>query len=195
MRHHRLSAVGLALALVCTRCGSPSPGGGSGSVGSGELAAAWDTVYRVLQHPRCLNCHPAGDAPLVGEDSRPHPQNVQRGPHGQGLFAMRCNACHQTRNVEGAHMPPGAPVWQLPEPAMPLVFEGRGSEQLCRQLADPRQNGGKTPEQLLRHVREDGLVLWGWAPGEGRAPVPVPHAEFVRAFRTWVESGCRVPTQ
>ena len=36
----------------------------------------------VLFHPRCQNCHPAGDAPTIREDMQPHPFNVKRGPDG-----------------------------------------------------------------------------------------------------------------
>jgi hypothetical protein len=36
-------------------------------------------------------------------------------------------------------------------------------------------------------------VLWGWNPGDGRAPVSVPHAQFVEAFRAWVDGGCQIP--
>jgi hypothetical protein len=140
-----------------------------------------------------MNCHPAGDAPLQGDDGRPHAQNVQRGPAGLGLFAMRCSTCHQTSNAPGAHLPPGAPHWKLPHPDMPLVFEGKSSSELCRQLADPRQNGHKTPEQLFEHIAHDPLVLWGWAPGEGRTPVSIPHAELVAAMRAWVDGGCACP--
>src|SRR5262249_39436492 len=46
--------------------------------------AAFLDVYKVLTHPRCLNCHPSGDAPLQGDDSHPHLQNVQRGGDGKG---------------------------------------------------------------------------------------------------------------
>lgn len=151
--------------------------------------AAFATVYEVLQHPRCKNCHPAGDAPLQGEQSRVHGQHVQRGPDGKGLFAMRCVNCHRDENTPGLNLPPGAPNWHLPSASMPLVFEGRSPAQLARQLADRRHNGGKDAAQLLEHVRHDPLVLWGWAPGEGRQPVSVPHERFVDAMRTWIELG------
>ena len=49
--------------------------------------------------------------------------------------------------------------------------------------------GNKTPEQLVKHVAEDGLVLWGWQPGGQRTPVSVPHAQFVGAFKAWVSGG------
>ena len=184
------SILALLVLLVCAQCETPAP---AKAAGSGSTSADWNTVYRVLQHPRCMNCHPAGDTPLVGDDSQPHPQNVQRGTLGVGLFAMRCNACHQTKNTEGPHLPPGAPRWQLPTKGMPLVFQGKSSQELCQQLRDPKRNGGKTPEQLLEHVEKDPLVLWGWAPGPGRAPVPVSHEEFVRAMKAWVAGGCKYP--
>jgi hypothetical protein len=180
-------AASLALAFS-SQCRGPEP-----SSSTKDVSASWETVYRVLEHPRCMNCHPAGDVPLQGDDGRPHTQNVQRGPRGEGLFAMRCSTCHQSANATGVHLPPGAPRWQLPSPAMPLVFEGRSSSQLCRQLSDPRQNGNRTPAQLLEHVSSDPLVLWGWSPGAGRAPVPISHAEFVAAMRTWVDGGCACP--
>ncbi len=101
--------------------------------------------------------------------------------------------CHFDPPIDGTHMPPGAPGWHLPHPRMPLVSEGRTPAQLARQLADRAQNGNKTPAQLLEHVAHDRLVAWGWSPGEGRAPVPVPHAEFVAAMKAWIDGGCAVP--
>ena len=185
-------AIGLALMIQCR-----APGDANASrPKAAELKDAdssWEIVYSVLQHPRCANCHPPGDVPLQGDERLPHAQNVQRGPEGEGLFAMRCSACHQTANAPGAHLPPGAPHWKLPHPDMPLVFVGRTSAELCRQLANRRQNGNKTPEQLFEHMAKDPLVLWGWNPGEGRAPVSIPHAEFVAAVKAWIDGGCACP--
>lgn len=45
----------------------------------------------------------------------------------------------------------------------------------------------------MRHVAEDPLVLWAWDPGDGRTPPPVPHEEFARRFREWVEKGAAIP--
>ena len=129
-------------AAFLSACESPSSAP-AGKVGSGSPGAAWETVYKVLQHPRCMNCHPVGDAPLVGDASQPHPQNVQRGALGVGLFAIRCNTCHQPQNTDGPHLPPGAPRWQLPTKGMPLVFEGKSPKDLAQQLRDPKRNGGK----------------------------------------------------
>ncbi len=43
--------------------------------------------------------------------------------------------------------------------------------------------------ELVHHVSSDSLVRWDWSPGYGRAPVPVPHAEFTRAFKVRVDAG------
>lgn len=188
MKRFPVLAVG-CLCVVLVQCRSAAPD----AAAAARSAAAWPLVYEVLQHPRCVNCHPAGDAPLVGDRGEVHPQNVQRGASGMGLYAMTCPTCHQAENTPGEHMPPGAGRWHLPPKSTPMVFAGRTSRELAAQLVDPRQNGDRTPAQLLQHVAEDPLVLWGWQPGDGRTPVPVPHAQFVAAFRVWVDGGCQVP--
>ena len=127
----------------------------------GASARAFMEVYRVLQHPRCMNCHPAGDSPLHGDDSHPHTFHVTRGVDGKGAPSARCVKCHQSANQPGEHKPPGAPFppeakqpvgaarWQLPPAKMPLTFQGRTPGQLCRQLLNPKSNGGLTAAALL----------------------------------------------
>jgi hypothetical protein len=159
---------------------------------------AFETVRQVLQHPRCQNCHIPGNAPLQYDEGRPHAMSVQRGRDGQGAVAMKCASCHQTKNLPaeyGLRAPPGAPNWHLPPENMKMVFIGLPAPELCRVLKDPKRNGGKTPAQLVNHVAEDGLVLWGWAPGGERAPVSVPHPQFVAAFKEWVSGGMPCPAR
>jgi hypothetical protein len=189
-----LAASLILVTFLASRCSAPDHNGATAAGDASNTSlAAWETVYAVLQHPRCSNCHPAGDVPLQGERQLPHPQNVQRGKDGHGLFAMRCDTCHQDENVAGLHMPPGAPGWHLPPADMPMVFVGRSSSELCRQLKDPKQNGGKTLEQIYEHIAHDALVGWGWSPGDGRAPVPIPRDELARATRAWIDGGCACP--
>jgi hypothetical protein len=157
---------------------------------------AFETVRQVLQHPRCQNCHIPGNAPLQYDEGLPHAMNVQRGRDGQGAVGLSCGSCHQDRNLPaeyGTRAPPGAPNWHLPPENMKMVFIDLSSAELCRVLKDPARNGGKSAEQLLEHVAEDKLVLWGWNPGGERRPVPVPHARFVDAVRTWVSGGMACP--
>jgi hypothetical protein len=155
--------------------------------------AAFLEAYKVFMHPRCMNCHPSGDVPLQGDDSHLHAQNVKRGPDGKGLYALKCANCHQDASLPGENMPPGNPNWHLPKREMPLVFQGKSPAELARQLKDPKQNGGKSLEQLLQHVSEDKLVLAGWDPGDGRTKQPLTHDEFVHQMRKWVETGAAVP--
>jgi mono/diheme cytochrome c family protein len=158
-----------------------------------DSRAAFLDVYKVLMHPRCLNCHPKGDRPLQGEDSHVHRQNVKRGVDGKGLFGQKCASCHQFENLAGENMPPGNRTWHLPSKAMPLVFEGKSPKELAEQLKDPKRNGHKTMKQLIDHVEKDDLVLWGWKPGDGRALPPLDHATFAKRFREWVEKGAAIP--
>jgi mono/diheme cytochrome c family protein len=158
-----------------------------------DARAAFADVYKVLMHPRCMNCHPSGDMPLQGDDSHPHLQNVKRGEDGKGKYALKCANCHQDVNLPGENMPPGNPIWQLPRREMPLVFQGKSPRELADQLKDPRRNGGKTLDQLVEHVTHDKLVDWGWEPGDGRTKPPLSHDEFAKKFREWVEKGAASP--
>ena len=169
--------------------------------------AAFNDAYKVFMSPRCVNCHPAGDAPLRGEDRRPHAGlRLRRGSDGLGVLTLKCTNCHQAQNQQGPHLPPGAPNvladgsldlttprWHLPSAKTPMIFQGRSSAQLCRQLQDPKQNGGLNATQLIHHVSSDPLVLWGWNPGEGRTTPPITHDEFVAKVKEWLDNGGACP--
>jgi hypothetical protein len=142
--------------------------------------------------PRCMNCHPSGDVPLQGDAGQLHTMAPKRGIDGKGLYAMKCNNCHQHTNTPGLHTPPGDPNWHLPPADMKMVFQGRTPQQLAKQLIDPNQNGHKNTEQLIAHA-DDGLVLAGWNPGEGRTLPPLSHAEFKKAWITWITKGAYAP--
>jgi hypothetical protein len=186
-----------APAIAVAACASIAAFSGAGQAEDrAQAVRAFETVREVLQHPRCQNCHIPGDAPLQFDQGLPHAMNVRRGRHGQGAVGMNCGSCHQNRNLPaeyGPRAPPGAPNWHLPPEHMKMVFIDLPPAELCRVLKEPARNGGRTPEQLVEHVAEDGLVLWGWDPGGQRAPVPVPHAQFVGAFKDWVTGGMPCP--
>jgi hypothetical protein len=150
-------------------------------------------IYKVFTSPRCQNCHPSGDSPLQGDDSHPHLQNVKRGKDGHGVYGMRCDTCHQATNLTGDHMPPGNPKWSLPSPEHQMVFVGRTPAELCRQLKDPRQTGGRSLAQLLEHVSTDDLAGWGWNPGDGRAQPPLSRADTVAQMKLWIDDGAACP--
>lgn len=187
----------IAIALVLAAC---SGGGKKGLQTSGGDTnaglAGWEVMRSVFQHPRCQNCHPADDTPLQGDLGAPHNQEVQRGADGFGMAGARCTTCHGPANKPpsyGEHQPPGnIKGWHMPPPEMKMVFVGMSSNALCEQTKDPARNGGKDMKALREHM-DDPLVLWGWDPGVGRQPVPVPHPEFVRAFEAWAAAGAPCP--
>jgi len=155
--------------------------------------AAFLAAYPVFMHPRCMNCHPAGDVPLQGDDSHPHAQNVKRGSDGRGLYALKCANCHQDANLPGENMPPGNPNWHLPPPTMRMVFQGKSPGELARQLKDPGLNGGRSMQQIVQHLSEDKLVMAAWNPGDGRTLPPMSHDEFARKVREWAGKGGAAP--
>lgn len=157
-------------------------------------AAAFEAILPVLHHPRCMNCHSRGDFPRQGDDSHRHTMNVRRGPNGLGITAVKCSTCHQDHNLAGVHTPPGAPGWHLPPPSMPMIWEGLTNRQLCELFKDPGQNGHRNVQQIVEHMSTP-LVLWGWNPGEGRTPVPMPQKEFLAKVNEWAAKGAVCPAQ
>lgn len=194
MRSFMFAFVSTFIAVAC---------GGTKSAPSDQPApdhrqglVAFETVRMVFQHPRCQNCHPAGDAPLQGDDGHVHQQNVQRGPEGRGMVGMACSTCHGPANPSakyGEHIPPGSPDgWRMPKPEQKLVFVGKSPSELCAQLKDPERNGGKDLAALRAHL-DSPLVIWGWHPGFGRAPVSISRDAFLAAWSTWAGAGTPCP--
>lgn len=155
---------------------------------------AFADVYKVLMHPRCMNCHPKGDVPLQGDDSHLHTMSPIRGKEGHGMYAMKCANCHQPQNTPGQHTPPGNPKWALPPSDMKMVFEGKDPHELAIQIMDYNRNGHKNKAKLIEHAR-DTLVKAGWNMGEGRVPPPLAYNDFLKAWDMWIEKGGYAPQQ
>lgn len=159
-----------------------------------RAVALFTEMGKVLQHPRCLNCHPRSDRPNQGDSMRPHMPPVARGPDGMGMPAMRCTTCHGEKNFSfggGRGSLPGSEAWHLAPASM--AWEGRSLGEICEQLKDPKRNGGKTLDELQKHNAEDSLVGWGWEPGDGRAPAPGSQELFGRLTAAWIDSGAHCP--
>ena len=131
--------------------------------------AAWQQVYSVLTHPRCINCHTATSYPQQGDDRYRHFANVIRGREGKGVPGLNCLSCHQEANADETGLP-GAPNWHLAP--LSMGWEGLSDSALCRVLKDTRNNGGKSIDALVHHMTDDPLVQWAWSPG-GRVSPPL----------------------
>ncbi len=193
----RTSSNAFRIVIAAALVGGGAPARARAQAGS-DASKDFAVIQRVLQHPRCQNCHIPGDAPLQFDDGRPHAMNVMRGAGGEGAPGLPCATCHASKNPPasyGPHMPPGAPNWKLPPPEEKMVFIGLSAADLCKRIKDPEQTGGRDLEAMFEHINKDKLVLWGWHPGVGRAPVDVPHAEFAAAFKRWMDAGGPCPSQ
>jgi len=165
-----------------------------------EGLAAWQRVYSVLTHPRCVNCHTATSAPQQGDDRHRHLFNVVRGPQGHGVPALTCATCHQGANGDSTGVP-GAPNWQL----APLSMKWQDlndhilpSSAVCRTVTDRSKNHNLNGAGLLKHHQEEPLVLWAFQPGRSadgsaRSRPPLTHDEFVAVTRAWVDAGMPCP--
>lgn len=154
-------------------------------------AALFIEAGQVLQHPRCLNCHPDGDRPSQGT-GYPHQPPVQRGADGHGITAMRCTTCHQTANFEPGRVP-GHPNWHLAPVSM--AWQQKSLAEICAQVKDPARNGGHSLSEMVEHMAHDSLVGWAWNPGVGREPAPGSQASFGALVKAWAEAGAACPTR
>ena len=178
---------------MASRGSAPSSEAAANPPSDAAAEAAFARAWTVFASPRCMNCHPAGDAPLQGDDSHVHTQDVKRGPAGRGLYGMKCHTCHQDANTPGLNMPPGNPKWSLPPANLKMVIQGETAGEFCRQLKNPAMNGRRTVEQVIEHVSKDDLVGWAWDPGDGRTLPPLSRAEFVAAMKKWADNGAACP--
>jgi hypothetical protein len=155
-------------------------------------AAMFTELGKVLTHPRCVNCHPAGDRPRQGDESRLHQPPVERGVDGHGTETMRCSICHQKTNFEPGRVP-GHPEWHIAPRDM--AWEGKTLAEICAQIKDPARNGGRKVEDLTHHIGTDTLVGWAWQPGFGRTPAPGTQKEAGALVDAWVKTGAVCPAR
>jgi hypothetical protein len=190
----------MMLAAVVLTIGSPLGAAGAELRGPETFAeiepapararALFEEPGKVLTHPRCVNCHPAGDRPLQGDAMRPHLPPVTRGEGGVGVPGMYCATCHGARNYDAVGMP-GHPSWHLAP--LEMAWAGRSLGAICAQIKDPARNGGMTMAELVEHMAADSLVGWAWQPDAGRAPAPGSQAVFGALIAAWAESGAACP--
>jgi hypothetical protein len=152
--------------------------------------AIFNEAGKVIQHPRCVNCHPAGDRPQQGEDGHPHQPLVVRGIDGFGAIGMRCTTCHGPANFDPGGVP-GNPKWHLAP--IEMAWVGKSLAEICVQIKDKERNGGMSLEDLIHHMGEDELVGWGWNPGAGRQPAPGTQKAFGELIKAWVDNGAACP--
>jgi cytochrome c5 len=157
--------------------------------------ALYGEMTKVIESPRCQNCHPATPLPTRGDDMHPHNPRIWSEADGHGVAGLHCNACHQMENTVswGVHVKsvPGDPKWGLAPPSM--AWQGKSVSDICRQIKDPARNGGRDLKAIHDHMAADHLVGWAWNPGEGRTPAPGTQAGFGQLVQGWIDTGAECP--
>lgn len=189
-----------ASALIGSAHPVTAPASKAGASTRADGLAAWQQVYSVLTHPRCINCHTATNYPQQGDDRRRHFANVVRGPDGKGVPALQCATCHQESNADSTGVP-GAHDWHLAP--LSMKWQDRSdkvlpSAEVCRAVTDRARNNNLDGAGLLKHHAEEPLVLWAFQPsrridGSMRTLPPLTHEQFVAATRQWVAAGMPCP--
>jgi hypothetical protein len=159
--------------------------------------ALFDEAAKVIASPRCMNCHPAGDEPRQADDRHDHRPMALRGEAGNGVPGLPCASCHTDNNFtlslgEASYQSiPGHPRWALAP--IEFAWEGKTPAEICRQIRDPKRNGGRDLASLHEHTAKDDLVGWAWHPGAGRRPAPGTQERFGEIIRAWIDTGaeCR----
>jgi hypothetical protein len=160
--------------------------------------ALFTEAGKVLQSPRCLNCHPVERIPTQGDDGHPHSPAVNGGEDGHGVPGLSCASCHGHDNFNVLEPSPtiksipGNPKWALAPRSMAWQHQSLGA--ICAQLKDRTRNGGRTLTQIQDHIAHDDLVGWGWHPGAGRQPAPGTQAALGEIIQAWIASGAECPS-
>lgn len=150
--------------------------------------AMFEEMSQVLEHPRCVNCHPTGDEPLQGDQSRPHQPMVKRGQAGMGAAGMKCNNCHGNENYRNV---PGKPAWRLaPET---VGWDDLSTAEICELLTTPEQNGGKSVEEIVSFMVNNQFVAYGWNPPKQYEAAPGTHERFGSLAEAWQKTGAHCP--
>ncbi|HJV41909.1 Isoquinoline 1-oxidoreductase subunit [Caulobacter sp.] len=158
--------------------------------------ALFTEAGRVIQSPRCLNCHPVERRPTQGDDLHPHDPPMVAGDSGHGPAGMPCFSCHGSANVptwgRDIQSIPGDPKWALAP--VEMAWQGKSLGAICAQIKDPARNGGRSLDQIRHHMAEDHLVGWAWNPGAGRRPAPGSQRAFGDLIAAWIDAGARCPS-
>jgi hypothetical protein len=159
--------------------------------------ALFSEAAKVITSGRCMNCHPASDHPLQGDDHHVHFPPALRGEANSGVPGLVCGTCHTERNVTLTAGPasyqsiPGRSGWALAP--INMAWEGKTIGDICRQLKDPNLNGGRSLALLQEHFAKNDLVSWAWNPGVGRSPAPGTQEQLGKLIQAWIDTGAQCP--
>ena len=157
--------------------------------------AAFNEIASVFHHPRCTNCHVAGDSPRQGEARISHEADGRNIRPSRGDTCTSCHSSSPTRQgYEHAPVPPAGPQsWHLAPASM--TFDDSGvmgrPEAAGRHLPRHQGSGGQSTSgrraRDQRQPRPVGLRS-GRRPDAG--PLDWPRLLHGQAGRVGKQGGC-----
>jgi hypothetical protein len=165
--------------------------GGVAPIAAQSVPDLFGPIAEVMRHPRCLNCHVKGDAPLNGDDGHAHTMRIVRGADDLGAPAARCYACHREAASTTAPFVPAAPNWKLAPVAM--AWQGLTTSELCEALSNQIRNGRYNDVRLRDHFETDKAVGTAWQTGGERTTVRTSRQDLVVAVERWTAAGRPCP--
>jgi hypothetical protein len=157
--------------------------------------ALFTEAAKVIESPRCMNCHPANRQPTQGDDLHAHVPLMHAGSGNHGAAGLPCSSCHGNTNAatlaSSIASIPGNPRWGLAPASM--AWQDKSLGEICLQLKDGARNGRRSLPQLHDHMATDPLVGWAWHPGKGRSPAPGTQAQFGAIVQAWISTGAYCP--
>ncbi len=135
-------------------------------------AALFTEAGKVIESPRCLNCHPVTRRPTQGDDLHAHVPPMREGAPG-----MPCSSCHGGSTVatlaSSIESIPGHPHWSLAPVSM--AWQGKSLPEICEQIKDRARNGGRSLVQIHEHMPQ----IRSWA-GLGTQATGEPQPRALR---------------
>ena len=140
------------------RASSLQPSSNSSATRRPVHAPMFTEIAKVLTHPRCMNCHPAGAISAAGlGSSRAYAAGVARRRglrrdrhHLLGLSPRRELRSHRGRHLQ-KHPRPSALGPRAAVDGVARKIDG----DICRQVKDVRRNGGRDLALLQEHIAKD----------------------------------------
>ncbi len=202
----KLSICALAIALLMVGAMSPAapPQGSLKPVSvfstirdeRARSEALFTEAAKVIQNPRCMNCHPVKRQPTQGDDLHAHVPLMYGGAGDHGVPGLPCKSCHGDANTttlaSTIQSIPGHPHWALAPVSM--AWQGKSRHEICLQIKDETRNGGRSLAKIHEHMATDSLVGWAWHPGEGRSPAPGTQAQLGALIEAWISTGAHCPS-
>jgi hypothetical protein len=111
--------------------------------------ALFSEAAKVIANPRCMNCHPAGDHPLQGDDHHIHQPVAFRRDANNGVPGLVCATCHSDRNFtlsvgEASYQSiPGHLRWALAP--LEMAWEGKTVDEMSSFFPPANPSGSASP--------------------------------------------------